>query len=496
MIRLLRLVSRSLAGKFLALAAMFLAVPAILYAKFADTDAERQAFLLHNLQVEGRLAAEVLEPVLNRPGGKALLDAAKAVQDLATDQVHIKLLLRPAGRSDAFFLVAASPAIETADLDRERQRLDQTGVLSRLDDSCAGTGPLAVQYAGASGKAELLTSMSPLHTAAGCWVILTSYGLDDLAGSSLARPFSEAPEVRLAMLLYALIAVLTAMAVIGTLIDLRSFAKLAKRIRQGGQADNETFAEVAAIPELIPVAGEFDRMVTTLNASARAMREAAEDNAHAFKGPIAAMTQSIEPLRQSAGDDPRPKQALEVLEHALDRLTSLVKGAQRLDEAAAALINARLQSVDIARLAGDMAKAFQRIHASEGITIQAKGIGSARVMATEESLETVLENLLDNAIGFSPAGGTVTVTVSTLPSQVRVTVEDEGPGAPPDQLESIFRRNFSYRPNDRRAQSHGTAHFGIGLAVVRRTVDVLGGQVLAQNISGGGLRIEIILPTA
>ncbi|PKU25580.1 sensor histidine kinase [Telmatospirillum siberiense] len=494
MIRILRLISRSLAGKFLALATMFLVVPAILYVKFADTDAERQAFLLHSLQVEGRLAAEVLEPVLNRAGGRALLDAAKTVQDLAIDQVHVKLLLRPAGRGDAFFLVAASPAIETADLDRERQRLDQTGVLSRLDASCAGTGPLAVQYAGTSGKDELLTSMSPLHTSAGCWVILTSYGLDDLAGSSLSRPFSEAPEVRLAMLLYALIAVLTAMAVVGTLIDLRSFAKLAKRIRQGGQADNETFAQVAAIPELIPVAGEFDRMVATLDASARAMREAAEDNAHAFKGPIAAMTQSIEPLRQTAGDDPRARQALEVLEHALDRLTSLVQGARRLDEAAAALINARLQSVDMARLSDDMAKAFQRIHAAEGVTIQAKGAKSAYVVATEESLETVLENLLDNAIGFSPPGGTVTLTVDALPSKVRLTVEDEGPGVPPDQLDSIFRRNFSYRPNDRRPKSQ--AHFGIGLAVVRRTVEVLGGRVHAENIAGAGLRIEIVLPAA
>lgn len=496
MTRILRLISRSLAGKFVALAAMFLVVPVILYVKFADADAERQAFLLHSLQVEGRLAAEVLEPVLNRAGGKALLDAAKAVQDLATDQVHVKLLLRPAGRGDAFFLVAASPMIETADLDKERQRLDDTGVLSRLDESCAGTGALAVHYAGSSGKDELLTSMSPLHTAAGCWVIITSYGLDDLAGSSLARPFSEASEVRLAMLLYALIAVLTAMAVVGTLLDLRSFAKLARRIRQGGQAGNETFAQVAAIPELIPVAGEFDRMVGTLDASARALREAAEDNAHAFKGPIAAMTQSIEPLRLTTGSDPRAGRALEVIEHALNRLTSLVQGARRLDEAAAALINARLQSVDLARLAGDMAGAFQRIHSPDDIHIQAKGSGKARVAATEESLETILENLLDNAVGFSPKGGTVTVTVTTESSRVRLVVEDEGPGAPPDQLDTIFRRNFSYRPNERRSEQHGTAHFGIGLAVVRRTVEMLGGNVQAENIPGAGLRVAIDFPAA
>ena len=133
MTRFLRLISRSLTGKFIVLAAMFMIVPAMLYGKFAEADAERQDFLLRSLQMEGRHAAEALEPILNKADGKSLLDAAKTVKTFANDQVRIKLLLRPSGRSDAFFLVAASPAIATTDLDRERQRLGDTGILSRLD---------------------------------------------------------------------------------------------------------------------------------------------------------------------------------------------------------------------------------------------------------------------------------------------------------------------------------------------------------------------------
>ena len=496
MTRFLRLISRSLTGKFIALATMVVIVPAILYVRFAEADAEKQDFLLRSLQMEGRLAAEALEPILNKTDGKSLLDAAKTVQSFANDQVRIKLLLRPSGRSDAFFLVAASPAIATTDLDQERHRLGDTGILSRLDESCAGTKPLAVHYAASSGKDELLTSISPLHTTAGCWVIITSYGLDDLAGSSLARPFSEAPEVRLAMLLYAAIILLTVMAVVGTLVDLRSFTKLARRIRQGGQAGAETFAKVTAIPELIPVAGEFDRMVGTLNASARAMREAAEDNVHAFKGPIAAMTQSIEPLRLHISDDPRVRQALVVIEQALGRLTDLVQGVRRLDETAADLINARLQNIDLAQLARDMAEAFQRVHSSQGIHVLVKGTGKAWVTATEDSLETILENLLDNAIGFSPQGGTVTMTVTTVASTVRLLVEDEGPGVPVDQLETIFRRNFSSRPTEGKSRQMETAHFGIGLAIVRRTVEILGGHIRAENRPDAGLRIIVEFPAA
>ncbi|MDR3439450.1 HAMP domain-containing sensor histidine kinase [Telmatospirillum sp.] len=501
MIKVLRLISSSLAGKIIALAAMFLIVPIILYTKFADADAERQAFLLHNLQVEGRLAAEVLEPILSHSGGRAPLDAAKAVQDLGNDQVQVKLLLKPAGRADSFFLVAANPPVESPDLEQERQRLSDTGILAKLDESCAGDRPLAVHFSGRSGKDELLTSISPFHTAGGCWVIVTSYGLENLAGSSLARPFSEASEVRLAMLFYALMAFLTVLAVAGTLLDLKAFARLARRIRQEGPAGEQSFSTVAAIPELMPVAREFDRMVGTLDASARALREAAEDNAHAFKAPIGAIIQSLEPMRQVTVNDDRAAQALAVIERALARLTNLVNATRRLDEAAAALINARLHTVDLAALAREMAGSFDRIHGPDGIRVIANTPAVSRVTATDESLETVLENLLDNAISFSPKDSVVRLSVANLGARVQLAVDDQGPGVPPEQLTAIFRRNFSWRPTGQKTDHSNGAmeepeHFGIGLSVVRRTVEVLGGEVHAENLPDGGFRVVLSLPAA
>lgn len=493
MLEALRLASRSLIGKFVALAAIFLVVPVILYQKFAAADAERQAFLLRSLQVQGRLVAEGLEPLLTSPGGRSLLDATKAVSALASDPVHIKLLLRPAGRRDSFFLVAASPAIQQADLENERQKLDLTGVLARLDESCAGQTPLAVRYAGPSGQQELLTSMSPLHAPAGCWVIITSYATEDLAGSLLDRPFSQAPEVQLAMVIYGMMAVLMAMAIAGMLLDLRSFARLARRIRQGGGPKGEAFAKVAAIPELLPVAREFDRMVATLDASAGALREAAEDTAHAFKAPMAAITQSLEPLRSLSKSDPPAAGSIEVIEHALARLSNLVAATRRLDETAAELIKAKLEVVNLAALAGTMAGAYHRLHSADGLTVTAIADGPAKVSATEESLETVLENLLDNAVSFSPPNGTVRVRVSVKAGMVHLSVEDQGPGVPPEQLDRIFRRNFTERPGDR---CQGDSHSGIGLAVVRRTIEMLGGQVHAENISGSGLKIGFTLPGA
>jgi two-component system sensor histidine kinase ChvG len=294
------------------------------------------------------------------------------------------------------------------------------------------------------------------------------------------------------MAFYGLVAVLIAMAAAGMLLDLRAFARLARAIRQGGRDTPHSFAEIAAIPELRPVAREFDRMVATLDASARALREAAEDNAHAFKAPIAVVTQALEPLRRAAGQDERGVRAVAVVEQALARLGGLVNAARHLDEEAAALMDARLQPVDLAALAAQMAASFDRADAERGVRVVARTPGPARVMATTDSLETVIENLLDNAIGFSPTGGTVTVTVTRKDGEVWLAVADQGPGVPAGQMEHIFRRSFSYRPG----ASDGAPHSGIGLAVVRRTVELLGGTARAENLPGAGLRVTLVLPAA
>ena len=493
-VALVRTVSRSLTAKFLAVALVFLIVPVILYGKFAEADAERQAFLLRALQAEGLLVAEDLRPSLTSSSGHSLLDVARAVHDLSSDQMRVKLLLRPTGQSDSFFLVASNPPVEAANLDEERRRLDAAGVLPRLDESCDGDRTLALRYEGATGAEELLTSMSPLHSPVGCWVVLTSYATGDLIGASLARPFTEAPEVRLALFCYALMALLVVLTVIGTLFDLKGFANVARRIREGGAFGKPTFAAIVAVPELRPVAREFDRMVATLDASASALREAAEDNAHAFKAPIAAITQAIEPLRDMTGDEPRAIQAVAAIHHALKRLGSLVQAVRRLDEAAAEVMSARLQPQNLGQLAVQMTQAYDRVSARRGVRVSVRSDENAMVTATPESLETVVENLLDNAVSFSPRGGVVLVTVRKNSHSVTLSVEDEGPGVPIDQLGSIFRRNFSYRPKDQEAD--GIGHSGIGLAVVRRTIELLGGEVGADNLENQGFRVYLTLPAA
>jgi len=77
-----------------------------------------------------------------------------------------------------------------------------------------------------------------------------------------------------------------------------------------------------------------------------------------------------------------------------------------------------------------------------------------------------------------------------------LSVEDDGPGVASDRLETIFRRNVSYRFQDNGAGNGSAGHSGIGLAVVHRTTEFLGGSARAENVPGKGLRITVILPLA
>ena len=112
-------------------------------------------------------------------------------------------------------------------------------------------------------------------------------------------------------------------------------------------------------------------------------------------------------------------------------------------------------------------------------------------------LRQVLINLLSNAITFSPPGGIIRLTAKRLLEQVRITVEDQGPGMPEGKLEAIFDRFYSERP---KSEKFGT-HSGLGLSISRQIIEAHGGSLQAENIAGpdggvAGARFVILLPVS
>jgi two-component system sensor histidine kinase ChvG len=241
-----------------------------------------------------------------------------------------------------------------------------------------------------------------------------------------------------------------------------------------------------------------------MRASADDIRRAAEDNAHAFKTPIAIMRQSLEPIdRLVPEDNTRGRRALEVIEQSVDRLDYLVACARHLDEAAAELIDRPRHSVDLSRLVGRMLDAYADTFVAQRIRLDARLQNAVVVKADEELLEVVLENVIDNALSVSPEYSAVTVELRTNGRRAALVVHDQGPGVPAPFLHRIFERYVSLRAaaDGPLAAGHdvpteSNPHLGIGLWIVKRNLEAVDGTVWAENRSDKGLSVNMELPLA
>lgn len=496
----------SIAAKVAVVIVVFFAVPLLLYGQFRNADSDKRVLLLESLENQGQMIGEALRPQLDAYDGEALRGIGETLERLGrVDSVKIKLLLRPAdgGDPDGFYYIASAPPVSGDYLQRERSELVQTGVFDKLRDTCAGNRPLAVRYVNPAGKEEVLTSVTPVQTSAGCWAVITSHASDDALGAAVGRPYWQTPEVRLAVVIYVIMALLVLAMFFGVWRSLRRFAAAARSIRlNAADAPGASFSRTNRVPELAGVASEFDRMVETLRNAARAIRHAAEDNAHAFKTPIATIAQSIEPLKRSVGDDqPRARRALELIDRSLVRLDALVAAMRRMDEATAELMEAPRTRIDLSDFLDRTLDGYAEAARARGLTFTRSIDQRVAVTASEDMMETVLENLLDNAIDFSPEGTAIDVSLRNGAGEAWLAVGDQGPGVPADRAEQIFERYVSTRATidgdgqaGADAEPAGMQHFGIGLWLVRRNVESLGGSVHAEDNDPNGLRVVVRLP--
>src|SRR5262249_8438796 len=163
----------------------------------------------------------------NQPA--AFTDAAEALKHFTDGNARIRLLFRPAKTAGAegFFLVAAAPAIDGTGLDKERQQLLGQGVLDRVGDTCSVRAAGARRYLDPGGREEILTSVVPMSTPAGCWTLIFSYPLDDLPGRALGTPYWQRAEVQRAFVIYLCLALLTLVVFLAILRSVRRFGRLA-----------------------------------------------------------------------------------------------------------------------------------------------------------------------------------------------------------------------------------------------------------------------------
>ena len=480
------------------LAVVFAAVPLIIYNVFSAADAEKQSILVETVRDKGLVIAAALQPMLSNSAGVPFEKLSDELARFATGSTSIRLLFQPSGGS-GFYYVAAAPAVPVDQLNDERRHLAEIGVLDKLAQSCSGNLPLAVRLARPGGVDELITSITPVQSPAGCGAVVISNTVRGINGVAIGEPYWKTNEVRVALIIYAVMAALVFALFLSLWGSLTQFGKLARGIERA--EDGDSFAARNRIPELAQVAADFDRMVETLKASADSIRRAAEDNAHAFKTPLGVIRQAIEPLRRRVDpQDERGTVALQALTASVNKLEGLVQSARRLDEATADLLDPSTYAVDVSGLMRRLIQGYREMLGGEAHRLAGKVQDGLAVRGRDDIIETIVENLIENALSFSAPDGEVGVSVTASDDRAVIAVSDRGPGVPEERLPRIFDRYYSDRPllprpnGDDDAPADQVSHFGVGLWLVRRHTEALGGRVSAENRLGGGLAVTVVLP--
>ncbi len=248
--------------------------------------------------------------------------------------------------------------------------------------------------------------------------------------------------------------------------------------------------------ELGDLARSLEDMTHTLSARMEAIERFAADVAHEIRNPLTSIRSAVETL-ELVKDGPSRDRLLGILKQdvgRLDRLITDISNASRLD---AELSRESMKPVALDRLLRDITALYDAMRREGEATVRlvADGADNATVAGQEGPLGQVFRNLIDNARSFSPPGGEVRVTLTHDRAAARVLVDDDGPGMPPENLETVFERFYTARP---RGAAFG-GNSGLGLSIARQIVDAHGGRIRAENrpaTDGGvaGARFVVELP--
>jgi two-component system sensor histidine kinase ChvG len=486
---------RTLAVRIIVLAIVFLVVPIILYRLFQLADAQQSELLEHAVEQKGDLIASVVKPHLANFQNELPDDLQRTLDQLVDAGSSIRILVRAQDRaaSSAYLYVAAAPAVTADFLDQERDQLLKLGVLDKLGPTCEGEMSRMVRFINAAGRPEVLTSVTPVHIENNCWVVITSESTQAILSSPIGQPAWSTPTVHIAGLVYLLSAVIVAWLFVDIWRNINRFRTTARKISIRG-AGRVSFRDMNTIPELTGVADDFDSLVKALKQSKEFIVQAAEENAHAFKAPLAVIAQAIEPLkRMLPEDDPQARRSIELIERSTARLDFLVSAARDLEQATADAISTHSRPINLSSSLMQLIAAYHATLTAEGKHLQSTIDHDVRAYATEEALESIIENLLENAASFTERDGTVTVMLKSSDGYAHLTVADNGPGVPKEHLPMIFDRHFSARAQPEVSTTNlplpTDNHYGLGLWIVWRNVQALGGQVSARNRDGGGLAV-------
>jgi len=239
--------------------------------------------------------------------------------------------------------------------------------------------------------------------------------------------------------------------------------------------------------ELAVLARDFDAMADRLRANRGALTQLLRDISHELRSPLARMRLALGLARQPSADTVRQ---LDRMEREIERLDGLISQVLKLARLTATDVPFEREAFDVDEVIDEVVRDAEFEGTAKGCRVQTHGAAGGVVSGSRELLRSAIENVLRNAVRYSPQGAPVDVEVERSPAGLTIAIRDRGPGVPPAELERIFEP--FYRVAESRDRDTGGE--GIGLAITSQVMKAHGGTARAANRAGGGFEVRLDLP--
>jgi len=219
------------------------------------------------------------------------------------------------------------------------------------------------------------------------------------------------------------------------------------------------------------------------------------DLAHEIRNPLTSLKGASEVLENTADSEKR-KKLIKVIGHDVERIERLITDYSQMLKDEASLSRAKMKKIDLSSVINSVVEDFNsdlsNLNKNIKINVRYTNLNGTKlnVLGVESKLEQILANLLDNAISFSPSNSKISLVCGIEKEDVKLVIEDEGPGFNEKNIDKVFNRFYSNRP-----QKFGE-HSGLGLNIVKNIVELHKGTIVASNQHGSkkGARIMVLLP--
>jgi two-component system phosphate regulon sensor histidine kinase PhoR len=229
------------------------------------------------------------------------------------------------------------------------------------------------------------------------------------------------------------------------------------------------------------------RDVTALERNEAMRRRFVADVSHELRTPVSSIAAAAETLAETEADDPEAPRLVDLVRRQAQRMRELIDDLTDLSLIESGSVVLSPETVDLRALAAETAEELRATARSRDVAIRIESPDGVAVEGDRRRLGQILRNLLDNAVKFSPPGGTVRIAVGRVDDRPSVVVEDEGPGIPAGEQDRIFQRFYQVD----RSRSKVRPGTGLGLAIVKHLAQLHGAEVTVTSEPGSGSAFRV-----